>query len=80
MPVVRIPAGRITNWSTFHDVFNEVLEFPAYYGRNVDAWIDCLTYVDDPESGMTRVTVGVGDVLTLPVEGGDEFARHCPEQ
>lgn len=80
MPVVRIAAQRITNWSTFHDVFDEALGFPAYYGRNMDAWIDCLTYVDDPATGMTRVTVGAGDVLTLQIEAVDEFARRCPEQ
>jgi hypothetical protein len=80
MPVIRIPVGQITNWDTFHDVFSDVFGFPPYYGRNPAAWIDCMTYVDEPDAGMTQVTVGAGDVLTLHLDGVDEFAGRCPEQ
>jgi hypothetical protein len=77
--VVKILAGRITNWATFHDIFAEVLGFPDFYGRNMDAWIDCLSYVDDLDAGMTTITVTPGEVLTLQREGVDRFARRCPE-
>ncbi|MCI0334229.1 MAG: barstar family protein [Planctomycetes bacterium] len=52
MPIVRIDARRIRDWDTFHDVFYHEFGFPGWYGRNLDAWIDCMSYLDDPESGM----------------------------
>ncbi len=80
MPIVHIPTARITNWETFHDIFDETLGFPFFYGRNMNAWIDCLSYVDNPEAGMTTIIVGTGDVLTLQLNVIDEFADRCPEQ
>jgi hypothetical protein len=76
MPVVSIPTARIQGWPTFHDVFASTLGFPGYYGRNMDAWIDCLT---NPES-MTNVALSAGDVLTLDLGLIQDFRARCPEQ
>jgi hypothetical protein len=46
--IVTIPADRITDWESFHSVFKQALGFPDFYGRNMDAWNDCMTYLDDP--------------------------------
>ena len=75
--LVTIPADRITDWDTFHSVFQTALGFPEFYGRNMNAWIDCLTCLDD---GMTRFTVADGDALTLRIDGAADFQRRCPEQ
>jgi hypothetical protein len=82
VPVVQIPVSRITDWDSFHDVFAEVLGFPGYYGRNLDALIDCLTDADDPEAGMidAALVVPPGDVLTLQMGRLEGFAERCPEQ
>ncbi len=53
MTLVKLDSRRITDWDTFHDVFAEVFGFPGFYGRNMNAWIDCLTCLDDPSAGMT---------------------------
>ena len=53
--------------------------FPGLYGRNLDAWIDCLTYRDE-DDGMAFVTVGPSDVLTLQFGEASAFARRCPDQ
>ncbi len=45
---------QITDWDTFHDAFAATLGFPGFYGRNMDAWIDCVTSVDR-DDGMTAV-------------------------
>lgn len=79
MTVLTIDTARITDWPSFHHVFAEALGFPAYYGRNMNAWIDCLTYVDDAGSGMTNVTVEPGAVLTLQLDHVDDFISRCPE-
>jgi RNAse (barnase) inhibitor barstar len=78
--IVRIPGERITNWQTFHDVFADALGFPDFYGRNMNAWIDCLGYADDLDAGMMRITVAPGEVLTLQIEEVNQFARRCPAQ
>lgn len=80
MPIVQVPADRIVDSETFHDVFSEVLGFPDFYGRNMNAWIDCLTYRDAPGDGMATVTVGPGDELVLEIQGAAAFRARCPDQ
>ncbi|SRR6266511_5384087 len=79
MPIVRVPLDRVVDLATFHSVFAEVLGFPDFYGRNMAAWVDCLTYADE-DGGMRNVTVPDGDVLTLQLDGVTEFAARCPEE
>jgi hypothetical protein len=79
MPIVDVPVSKITDWSSFHDVFAETLGFPGFYCRNMDAWIDCLTYRDE-DDGMASVVVPPGDVLTLQLDAGRDFAARCPDQ
>src|SRR5262245_9382594 len=78
--VVRVDASQIRDWDTFHSAFTKALGFPAYYGRNMDAWIDCLTYADDPDAGMIAAPVPRGDTLTLLIEDAGRFRSRCPEQ
>jgi len=78
MPVIEIPVSRIVDWDSFHDTWAEACGFPAFYGRNMDAWIDCLTYVDEGD-GMSNILVPAGDVLTLLLDEGKAFRDRCPE-
>ena len=80
MAVVRLDCSRITDWDSFHSAFAEAFGFPKFYGRNMNAWIDCLSYLDDPGSEMTRITMPPCGVVTLHLEGIVEFAARCPEQ
>ena len=70
--------SQIKDWESFHDRFAQRLGFPDFYGRNMDAWIDCLTYADTND-GMLAITAPPGDVLTLQLEDCREFAARCPE-
>ena len=76
--LVRIDTARIRDWDSFHGVFAEAFGFPDFYGRNMDAWIDCLTYLDDPAAGMSAVHAPKGGVVTLQLDGVDDFAVRCP--
>jgi hypothetical protein len=78
--VIATPVDRITDWESFHDVFHRALGFPDFYGRNMDAWIDCMTYVDTAADGLTTVTVPAGEVLVLRIDDPFDFKRRCPEQ
>ena len=80
MPVVRIPTARITDWDSFHRVFAEVMGFPEFYGRNMSAWIDCMTCLDDSSAEMTKIHAASGCVVVLRLDHVDELARRCPEQ
>lgn len=78
--IVTVPVDQINDWPTFHAVFQRTLGFPAFYGRNMDAWIDCMTSLDLPEDGMSTVTVPRGGLVILAIDGADDFKRRCPEQ
>jgi len=78
--IITLPCDRITDWDTFHAVFQEVFGFPGFYGRNMDAWIDCMTYLDDAGSGMSSVTVLKGGLVVIRVENAAELKNRCPEQ
>lgn len=72
----RIPTSLITDWNTFHSVFASELGFPDFYGENMNAWIDCMTYFDDE---MTRFTIEPGGVFHLEIADSMDFAKRMPE-
>ena len=79
-PMLKIDAARIVDWDSFHDVFADALGFPDFYGRNMDAWIDCMSSLDDPDAGMTNVHVARDSVLTLVLVDVSAFATRCQTQ
>ena len=78
--IVKIPVEAIHDWDSFHSVFAEVMGFPDFYGRNMDAWIDCMTSIDDPEDGLSRIHGSKEAGLLLDMGDCTEFAHRCPEQ
>lgn len=78
MPIVEVDLAPVSDWGSFHDVFAQALGFPDFYGRNLNAWIDCLTYADEDDR-MRNVVVAAGDVLTLQLAGCKELRARCPE-
>lgn len=53
MATVRLNTNQITDWASFHLVCKEAFGFPEFYGANMNAWIDCMSYLTE-EDGMTR--------------------------
>ena len=81
MPIVQLPLGEISDWESFHDVFQRALGFPDFYGRNMDAWIDCLTSADERDGMIaSELVAGEGDVLVLELLEAKDFSERCPEQ
>jgi RNAse (barnase) inhibitor barstar len=72
----RVQTKRITDWDSFHSEFAETMGFPEFYGRNMNAWIDCMTYFNDR---MTRFTVPPGELFHLEVADTKDFAQRLPE-
>jgi Barstar (barnase inhibitor) len=79
MPVVQILTARITDWDSFHRVFAEVMGFPDFYGRNMNAWIDCMTSLDKPEDGMSKIHCVSPDVVVLQLECAKTFREKHRE-
>ncbi len=73
-----IDLDQIQDEKTFHQVFAETLGFPDWYGRNMEAWIDCMSSLALPEDGMTRVHTNPGETLYLILTNADGFAGRCP--
>lgn len=76
---VLIDGNRIADWDSFHDLFAQAFGFPAFYGRSLDAWIDCLSSLDAPEAGLASLQVAPGGVVVLCLAGVAELRRRCPE-
>jgi hypothetical protein len=77
--IVEIDTDRIQDWETFHDVFAEAFGFPAFYGRNMDAWIDCMTDLDEPEHGLTEVHAPRDGIVVISLTDATGLAARCPE-
>jgi RNAse (barnase) inhibitor barstar len=80
MTIIRIDARRLTDAAGLHAVMSEVFGFPASYGKNLDALVDCLTHLDDWKAGMSRVQVTPGDVVVLVIEHVAGLGKKAAEQ
>lgn len=69
----------IVDWDTFHAANEAAFGFPDFYGRNMNAWIDCLTYLDLGD-GMSRYHLADDEILSIEVRGAEDFAARMPEQ
>ena len=75
---VTIDFTKVIDSSSFHSAFQESMGFPNFYGRNMDAWIDCMSSIDEPDDGMSTVTVNPGESLDIVVLGTEQGIASCP--
>ncbi len=65
--IVKLDGRRIAE--SFHEYFAEQFGFPDFYGHNMDAWIDCITYLDEPTAGMsTKIFVQPGESIVFHID------------
>jgi hypothetical protein len=76
--VVSVPTKDIVDWESFHDVFQERFRFAAYYGRNMNAWIDLMTYLDAPGQ-VDALSVDPGVIVGLQLDDAADFASRAPD-
>ena len=79
MKRVSLDTTRIKDRDSFHDEFARAFGFPDFYGRNMNAWIDCMSYLDEPESGMTSIPLEKGEPIVLDIPAALEFKTRCRE-
>ena len=61
----------IISMSDIHNIFSEELNFPEYYGRNLDALYDCLSEVTE------EVEIVIEEREELSENLGISFDRLC---
>ncbi len=76
---VIIDFNEIECWKSFHSIFSEVMGFPDFYGENMDAWIDCMSYIDDPKAGMSTIVVQPNESLDMIVLGVSNALENIPD-
>ena len=64
MKRITLDGNILADAAKVHDYLMEILEFPEYYGKNLDALHDCLTDLEDVEI-----------TITSPDEDGAIFQR-----
>jgi RNAse (barnase) inhibitor barstar len=79
MPIVHVDGSLILDWDSFHDVFASAFGFPDFYGRNMNAWIDCMTSLDSPEDGMTTVHGTTTGPVVLHLDNAKEVPKEIFE-
>ncbi|MBJ9665648.1 barstar family protein [Burkholderia gladioli] len=77
MTNVLTDTAKITDWPSFHRVFSQIFGFPSFYGNNMDALVDCLSYLDEAE--MTSLHVKPGETLAIQLGAVVSFRRRCPD-
>ncbi|HZS45295.1 MAG TPA: barstar family protein [Blastocatellia bacterium] len=78
MATVRLDSSTISDWNSFHKTCREALGFPGFYGKNMNAWIDCLTYLDEGD-GMSRFHLASGEKLNIEISNTESFKSRLPE-
>jgi RNAse (barnase) inhibitor barstar len=66
---------QLTTWEEFHDECATTFGFPAFYGRNRDAWIDCLTDID---GGLTKAECQTEADLLISIENSSTWVTQAP--
>lgn len=64
MKQITLDGNILADAALVHDYLKEQLQFPEYYGKNLDALHDCLTDLDD-----IKITI------TAPEEDGAIYQR-----
>ena len=71
---------QINDWDSFHDMFTGLFGFSLSYSRTMDAWLEHISHLDDPNSGMTSFHLSSDEMVSLYVLDTAAFAKRCPEQ
>lgn len=76
MPLVRIDGTELCVWDTFHSVFASAFGFPEFYGRTMNAWIDCMTSLDTPQDALTSVHGSPTDPVVLQLDNANAIPKE----
>ena len=71
-----LDASAMKDKKSSHDYLREIMNFPDYYGCNLDALYDCLTDIDEAEIHFVNVCEA-GEYFGKIKDVFDEAAEYC---
>lgn len=76
-----IDGEAIVDWTSFHDEFQRQMGFFDSYGRNMNAWIDCMTdmYTNGEYKSLTKFDLQEGDRFLLVIDSAAKWKTNAPE-
>ena len=77
MASIRFESSGVQDWNSFHEYCKEVFGFFDGYGKNMNAWIDCMSSLD--EEGMTKFLIKPDEMLHIEFTKTEEFRERLPE-
>lgn len=78
MALAQLNGAIITDWPSFHTECQSAFGFPEFYGRNLDAWVDCLSYLRDAEN-MTKFRLKPNETLQIEILQAATMQSQAPE-
>lgn len=78
MASTQINGANIRDWDSFHDECIQAFGFPDFYERNLDAWVDCLSYLRDAD-GMTRFKLAETEKLEITINHAEQMRLQVPD-
>jgi hypothetical protein len=78
MAIVQLNGDQIRDWPSFHSACRQAFGFPDFYGNNLDAWVDCLSYLRD-DDGMTKFKLKPDEVLQIEILQAATMRQQAPE-
>lgn len=78
MAKAKLNTNQISDWESFHHLCKKEFGFPDFYGMNMNAWIDCLSYLDEND-GMSRFSLAKEEMLHIEVFDTEDFNFRLPE-
>jgi RNAse (barnase) inhibitor barstar len=78
MARARLNSDRITDFDSFHEECSRVFGFPNFYGRNMNAWIDCMSSLRDDDD-MTTILLEPHEFLHIEVPEAETLRERVPE-
>jgi RNAse (barnase) inhibitor barstar len=78
MAKVQLDGMAITDWTSFHQTCRQAFGFPDFYANNMDAWVDCLSYLRD-DDGMTKFKLEPNELLEIEIAHADVLRQKEPD-
>ncbi len=61
---------------SFHEYFADIFGFPSWYGKNMDAWIDCMSDLDSDVGTITKNGIEKGQSIVFYIENYKDLKQN----
>jgi RNAse (barnase) inhibitor barstar len=73
-----VNGATIVSWPSFHDEFSRAFRFFDGYGRNREAWIDCMTDLHGPNA-LSGLRLPPGEPIEIVLNDSATMVKSHPE-